>query len=158
MLPSEELRKEIEEKYNINLEQFAWNDELKKQILSTQLDDTIETYASTLEEVYEHGFNIGHCGLTSRYVCRRFDDARLFYGKASLLKKTKAAPNGEHAWTVLNNNLIDTTLMISIPQDKIESLGYTTEKEIAPINARMLSEYDTYDTEFEKQTISTKSK
>ena len=150
MLPSEQLRKEIEEKYNINLEQYAWSDELKKEIFSIELDDTIETQASTLKEIYEHGFNIGHCGLTSRYVCRKFDEANLYYGKANLLINTKAAPNGEHAWTTLNNNLIDTTLMIAIPKDKIQEMGYYTEKQIAPISARMLSEYDTYDTEFEK--------
>ena len=158
MLPSELLRKEIEEKYNINLEQYAWDEKLKQQILNTELDDTIETQATTLKEVYEHGFNIGHCGLTSRYVCRKFDSANLFYGKANLLIGTKAAPNGEHAWTTLNNYIIDTTLMIAIPSDKAKELGYIKEKEIAPVSARILSEYDTYDSEFEKRNTSTKTK
>lgn len=151
MLPSENLRKEIETKYNINLKQYAWPKELKEQILSTKLDDTIETNASSLKEIYEKGFNIGHCGLTSRYVCRKFNDASLFYGKANLLTGTKASPNGEHAWTTINNMLIDTTLMIILPIEKAKELGYTPEKEIAPISARMLSEYDTYDTEFENE-------
>ena len=158
MLPSEILRKEIGTKYNINLEQYAWSDELKKDIFSIELDDTIETQASTLKEIYEHGFNIGHCGLTSRYVCRKFDSANLFYGKANLLIGTKAAPNGEHAWTTLNNYIIDTTLMIAIPSDKAKELGYNPEKEIAPVSARILSEYDTYDSEFEKRNTSTKTK
>ena len=158
MLPSEILRKEIGTKYNINLEQYAWSDELKKDIFSIEWDDTIETQASTLKEIYEHGFNIGHCGLTSRYVCRKFDSANLFYGKANLLIGTKAAPNGEHAWTTLNNYIIDTTLMIAIPSDKAKELGYIKEKEIAPVSARILSEYDTYDSEFEKRNTSTKTK
>ena len=34
--------------------------------------------------------------------------------------------------------------------EKAKELGYTPEKEIAPISARMLSEYDTYDKEFKK--------
>lgn len=151
MLPSEILRNEIEEKHNVDLKKYAWNDNLKQEIFSTPLDDSIETYATTLKEIYEKGFNIGHCGLTSRYICRRFEDATLYYGKAKLLVGTKDSPNGEHAWTILNNNVIDTTLMLCIPKEKAKELGYNVEKEIIPYCARVLSEYDTYDMEFENE-------
>ena len=150
MLPSELLRKQIEEKNNINLEKYSWDKDLKQQIFSIELDNTIETQATNLKEIYEHGFNIGHCGLTSRYICRKFDKAKLFYGKANLLIGTASAPNGEHAWTNIDDFIIDTTLMICIPENLAIELGYTKEKEIAPISARMLSEYDTYDSEFDK--------
>jgi hypothetical protein len=149
MLPSEELRKEISQLYNINLEKFAWSEELKKQILSTKLDEELETNAETLEEIYTLGYNIGHCGLTSRYIAKQFNEAKLFYGKAKLLFGTKSAPNGEHAWTTINDFLIDTTLMLCIPITEIIKLGYITEKEIAHDSARMLSEYDRYDNDFE---------
>lgn len=158
MFPSEILRQEIEEKYNINLSQYAWNEELKQEIFSTELDPTLETHATTLKEIYELGFNIGHCGLTSRYISRQFKDANLYYGKATLLIGTDSSPNGEHAWTILNNHLIDTTLMISIPIEKIKELGYTPEKEIAKICSTILSEYDTYEKEFQKPKIKTKIK
>ena len=149
MLPSEELRKEISQLYNINLEKFAWSEELKKQILSIKLDEDLETNAETLEEIYTLGYNIGHCGLTSRYIAKQFNEAKLFYGKAKLLVGTKSAPNGEHAWTTINNFLIDTTLMLCIPITEIIKLGYITEKQIAHVSARMLSEYDKYDNDFE---------
>ena len=149
MLPSEELRKEISQLYNINLEKFAWSEELKKQILSIKLDEELETNAETLEEIYTLGYNIGHCGLTSRYIAKQFNEAKLFYGKAKLLVGTKSAPNGEHAWTTINDFLIDTTLMLCIPITEIIKLGYITEKEIAHDSARMLSEYDRYDNDFE---------
>lgn len=149
MLPSEELRKEISQLYNINLEKFAWSEELKKQILSIKLDEDLETNAETLEEIYTLGYNIGHCGLTSRYIAKQFNKAKFFYGKAKLLVGTKSAPNGEHAWTTINNFLIDTTLMLCIPITEIIKLGYITEKEIAHDSARMLSEYDRYDNDFE---------
>lgn len=158
MLPSEILRQEIEEKYNINLSQYTWTEDLKQEIFSIELDQNIETQATTLKEIYELGFNIGHCGLTSRYICRKFDNATLFYGNAKLLIGTDSSPNGEHAWTILNDHLIDTTLMISIPTNKIKELGYTKEKEIAPFSARILSEYDTYETEFNKEKIKIKTK
>jgi hypothetical protein len=122
MLPSEELRKEISQLYNINLEKFAWSEELKKQILSIKLDEELETNAETLEEIYTLGYNIGHCGLTSRYVAKQFNEAKLFYGKAKLLVGTKSAPNGEHAWTTINDYLIDTTLMLCIPITEIISI------------------------------------
>ena len=123
MLPSEKLRKEIEETHNLNLEKYAWNAHLKQQIFSIELDDTIETQATNLKEIYEHGFNIGHCGLTSRYICRRFDAAKLFYGKASLLVGTKSSPNGEHAWTNINGLVIDTTLMICMRENLAKELS-----------------------------------
>ena len=158
MLPSEILRQKIEEKYNIDLSQYTWTNDLKQEIFSIELDQNIETQATTLKEIYELGFNIGHCGLTSRYICRKFDNATLFYGNAKLLIGTDSSPNGEHAWTILNNHLIDTTLMISIPIEKIKELGYTPEKEIAKICSTILSEYDTYEKEFQKQKIKTKIK
>ena len=40
--------------------------------------------------------------------------------------------------------------MISIPINKINELGYITESEIAPLSARVLSEYDTYEIEFKR--------
>ena len=72
MLPSEELRQSIEETYNIDLKQYAWREDFKEQVFSTKLDKTLETHANTLQDVYQMGFNIGHCGLTSRYICRQF--------------------------------------------------------------------------------------
>lgn len=158
MLPSEELRLEIEKKYGIDLKQYAWSEELKQQIFSIPLDKSLETNADTLGEIYSHGFNIGHCGLTSRYIARGFSKANLYYGKAALLVGTKSAPNGEHAWTILNDQIIDTTLMISIPTSIAKTLGYIQEKEIAPISARMLSEYEVYDNEFKLDQLNEKYK
>ena len=158
MLPSEKLRNEISELYNIDLEQYAWSEELKQQIFSTKLDKDLESNADTLEDIYTVGYNIGHCGLTSRYVARQFNEAKLFYGKAKLLVGTKSAPNGEHAWTTINNFLIDTTLMICIPITEITKLGYIQEKEITHVNARLLSEYDRYDNDFENNYRKKKQK
>ena len=54
-----------------------------------ELDEYLEENAKTLGEVYEKGFNIGHCGLTSRYIARRFEEANMYCGKAKLLVGTK---------------------------------------------------------------------
>lgn len=149
MLPSEILRQEISKKYNVNLERYAWNEEFQKIIFSIELDDYLEKNAKSLEEIYRNGFNIGYCGLTSRYIARGFEEAELCYGKAKLLVGTKKAPNGEHAWTIINGNLIDSTLMIFLPIEIAKELGYKEEKRIAHSSARMLSEYDIYDVEFD---------
>ena len=82
-----------------------------------------------------------------------FDNARLYYGKAKLLVGTPSSPNGEHSWSTLDGYLIDTTLMISFPEERRVELGYITEKEIAPQSARILSEYDTYENELSYQYI-----
>jgi hypothetical protein len=150
MLPSEELRQSIQETYNIDLNKYAWSEEFKQQVLSTKLDKVLESHADTLQDVYQMGFNIGHCGLTSRYICRQFKEATLFYGTASLLIGTPSSPNGEHAWTTINGYLIDSTLMICIPLSEATQLGYIPEKNIAHDSARMLSEYDLYDMEYRR--------
>lgn len=151
MLPSEILRNEISKKYNINLEMYAWSEEFKQQVFSTPLDELLEKNASTLEEIYQKGFNIGNCGLTSRYIARRFDEAELFYGCAKLLIGTKNAEKGNHAWTVINDYIIDSTLMLCIPITEAKQLGYTPIKQIAHENARMLSEFNTYDNEYKSE-------
>lgn len=148
MLPSEKLRLLISKTYNIDLEKYAWPEELKNTIFSTPLDKDLETNANTLGEIYEHGFNIGHCGLTSRYVCRKFNNALLHYGTSSLLIGTKNSPNGEHAWTTINDVLIDTTLMICFPIDKATDLGYKLDRTISRESATLLSEYDLFDNDF----------
>lgn len=158
MLPSEELRYQISKQYNIDLELFKWNEDFTKEVLSIPLDPALESYANTLSEIYKHGFNIGHCGLTSRYLARQFNEATLYYGNARLLMGTKNSPNGEHAWITINGYLIDSTLMICIPTSMADEYGYTPEKEIASDSARMLSEYDLFEHEYKEhqQTLTHK--
>ena len=153
MLPSEVLREVISKKYNINLEKYAWKEEFKKLVFSIKLDNDLETNATTLGEIYSEGFNIGHCGLTSRYIARGFEEAELYFGKAKLLIGTKKSPNGEHAWTIINDYLIDSTLMICIPKSHMEDLGYKCEKHLEHSCARLLSEYDVYDHEYEVKKL-----
>ena len=147
MLPSEKLRKLIEKIYQIDLEKYAWSEEFKKHIFSINLDELYEKYVKTMEEVYKCGYNIGHCGLTSRYLAINLKDALLHYGTCAILKGTKCSLNGNHAWITLDNVLIDTTLMLIIPLDKINEYGYTSNKIIAKESACILSEYDTFSKE-----------
>ena len=156
MLPSEQLRRKVSQEHEINLEQYKWCEELTSQILEIKLDKELEPSADTLREIYSQGFNIGHCGLTSRYVVRTFEGAKLYYGKSKLLVGTEASPDGEHAWSILDQSLIDTTLMLCVPIEKIEELGYIPEKEISEISAKYLSEYDVYDVEYQKNKIKQK--
>lgn len=149
MLPSEKLRLLISKQYKIDLDKYAWPEEFKNAIFSIELDTSLESNATRLKEIYERGFNIGHCGLTSRYLCINFD-ATLQYGTCNILKGTKSAPNGEHAWTIINNLLIDTTLMICIPLDKMQEFGYIPTNTIAKESSRMLSEYDIFDNEYKE--------
>ena len=149
MIPSDALRKEISKNHGIDLDQYAWPEDFKKHIFSIKLDKDLEVNADTLEDIYIHGFNIGRCGLTSRYITREFENACLYYGKAKLLVGTKNSPDGEHAWTCINDLLIDSTLMICIPESKAKDFGYIPQKKIAYDSARMLSEFDVFDREFE---------
>lgn len=149
MLPSEKLRLLISKTYDINLEQYAWPESLKTSFLSVKLDEDYETDISTMQEVYSKGFNIGHCGLTSRYFSINFEESMLHYGTCELLKGTKSSIDGNHAWITLNETLIDTTLMIIIPLSKAKELGYSTLRTIAKESSKVLPEYDTFSSEFQ---------
>ena len=94
------------------------------------------------------GFNIGNCGLTSRYIAIKFEEAELYYGIATLLIGTKNSKHGNHAWTVINGYVIDSTLMLCIPLNIAAALGYIPEKQIEHNCARLLSEYNTYENEY----------
>ena len=50
MLPSEELRKDIAKKYNVDLEQYAWPEQLRNIIFSIPLDECLEENAKNLGE------------------------------------------------------------------------------------------------------------
>ncbi len=148
MLPSEELRNNISQIMNVDLNRYAWNEEFKNFIFSFKLDKDYEDSVKYLEEAFTLGLNIGHCGLTSRYVAMNIPKTDLYYGKFLPLAGTKNSKNGNHAWTVCGEYLIDTTLMIAIKVDEAKKLGYIFERKIDPESARILSEYDTFSNEF----------
>ena len=70
MIPSVVLRKIISQIYTLNLNEYAWNKELVKDIFSIKFDDAKKTM--TLEEVYKNGCNIGNCLLTSFIIQTKF--------------------------------------------------------------------------------------
>lgn len=150
MLPSEKLRKLISKIYNIDLEVYAWPQDLKDFIFSISLDSDYENDIISMQEVYNKGFNIGHCGLTSRYLAINFEDSFVHIGKCTLLKGTKASLDGNHAWIIINNYLIDPTLMLCIPLEKINELGYSSQKVLAKESACTLPEYDTFSSELQR--------
>lgn len=147
MLPSEKLRLIISKTYNLDLETYAWPNDLRDFIMSIRLDKTIEDTLDTLFEVYSNGLNIGHCGLTSRYFIRNLDNASLYYGISKLLVGTKNSLDGNHAWVVQNGYIIDPTLMIYVPLGKLSELGYSVDKMVARGADAILSDYDTYENE-----------
>ncbi len=150
MLPSEELRNTISKMINIDLNYYAWNEEFKNFVFSFKLDKLYEDELRYFEEAFLYGLNIGHCGLASRYIAQNIPRVDLYYGKFMPLAGTKNSPNGNHAWTVCGEYVIDTTLMIALPIDKAKELGYIFERKIDPESAKELSEYDTFSNEFRR--------
>ncbi len=148
MLPSEELRNKISEIIDIDLNRYAWNEEFKNFVFNFKLDKLYEDELNYLEEAFLYGLNIGHCGLTSRYIALNIPKVDLYYGTFLPLAGTKNSKNGNHAWTVCGEYLIDTTLMTVLKVDEAKELGYIFERKIAPESARELSEYDTFSMEF----------
>ena len=61
MLPSEDLRVIISERIGIDLNQYAWDEQLKTFIFAIELNKDFEDKVSRLDEVFKLGLNIGHC-------------------------------------------------------------------------------------------------
>lgn len=149
MIPSEKLRMIIEEKTGLPLSKFAWDDELKHRIFSIQTDKDLEQHVHNLEEAYINGFNIGHCGTTSRYFSIAFKDARMHFGTLSIIAGSKSSTSGGHAWVEMDGFLLDPSLMILLPTNLKEEFGYKTAKIIAKDSSKMLSEYDLFEHEYQ---------
>lgn len=140
---SDELRIKICKQHSINLEQYVWDNELNNYLMNIQLSPD-EDLIKTMAEVYELGFNIGYCKLTSRYFAIALPKAKLAYGVLPMLKGTKRSPNGGHAWIIHNGFYIDPSLRIIIPEEIATNIGYTIEKILADSSARIIPEYDLY--------------
>jgi hypothetical protein len=65
MIPSEKLRFEISNEMKHDLTRFAWGRDLKNFIYGIDLSQNLENGVMTMEQVYEQGLNVGHCGLAS---------------------------------------------------------------------------------------------
>lgn len=144
MIPSENLRALLEEAYHLPLSDYAWNDDLKHLIFSIKCDPFIEDKVSTLGDAYRFGFNIGHCGTTSRYFSINFDKALMHVGYVDMLCGTKSSTNGGHAWVEYDEYVLDPSLMIFFPVSKKEEFGYHTKNILAKSASCILSEYDTF--------------
>lgn len=147
MLPSENLREIISQKININLNRYAWNKDFKEFIFKMTLNEDYEKDVHYLKEVFTYGLNIGHCGLTARYIVMHIPSAELYYGKFLPLAGTKNSPNGTHVWIVFENYVIDTSLMLILTTEEAKELGYIFEKKISPSSIKHLSEYELFSNE-----------
>ena len=150
MLPSEKLRTIVEEKCNLPLSDFAWDSEMKMRIFSIPTESGFEPHCPTLFQAYANGFNIGHCGTTSRYFSRAFPASRMHVGIMKYLAGTKHSTNGAHAWVEMDGMLLDPTLMILLPTSLKEEFGYITDRILAKDSSTILSEYDLFEHEFIK--------
>jgi hypothetical protein len=148
MLPSEKLREIISKKINVDLNKYAWNYDFKTFVFSLSLDEDYEREVHSLDEVFTYGLNIGHCGLTARYLVINIPYTDLYYGKFPPLAGTKNSSRGNHAWAVCNDFVIDTTLMIILPVEKAKEIGYIFEKKISSESSKCLSEYELFSNEY----------
>lgn len=130
MIPSIVLQSIISKNHKLNLKKLAWSKELQDRIFDIKFKDT--NYILSLKTVFEHGYNIGNCLLTSYYVSQVFENAKICTGMVKILKGTKNTLNGEHVWIETDTDLIDTTLMIIIPKSHKYFKLYNKESNIIP--------------------------
>ncbi len=126
MIPSKKLRRLISKKNKIQLEDFSWEKELEKKVFKILFEDM------TLKDIFENGYNIGNCLLTSSCIFSLLDNASICSGKVEILKGTKNSINGDHVWIETDEYIIDTTLMVKIPINSIYSKYYNKEYTISP--------------------------
>lgn len=130
-------------------EDFEYKD--GKSLLQKTKDINIESY-SNMYEFFERGEHIGNCGRTSRFMGILFENPQFHTGKMSALTGTKNCDNGIHAWieTKINNKtyIIDTSMMIVIPLELKEKIGYEDTKRTYGKDELVL--YDMYFNHYEE--------
>ena len=131
MIPSEKLRKIISKMRKVNLEDFKWDESLKKSVFKLKYLNVNKEIG--LREVFKNGYNIGNCTITAYCVSKLFDRSSICTGKVEILKGTKNSENGEHVWVETYDFIIDTTLMIKVPLDSIIAQYYHKEDTITPL-------------------------
>jgi hypothetical protein len=123
-------------------EDFMYNE--NETLLEATKKVNVETYSS-LYEYFKTGEHIGNCGTTSKLIGIMFNNPNyIVKGNSILLKGSENSPNGEHSWieAKINNSeyIIDTSLLLVIPKELEEKLGY---KAIKKVNKEdMLKYYD----------------
>lgn len=98
-----------------------------KTLLEELKDINVCSY-SNMYEYFQRGEHIGTCMNTSRLMGVIFKNPLFYKGYADCLIGTKNCLNGIHAWieTEINNKnyVVDTSMMLVIPADLKEELGY----------------------------------
>ncbi len=130
MVPSKVLRLIISKNHKIKLKNFAWTKKFELKIFSIEFKDGRDSYM--LETIFKDGYNIGNCLLTAYYVSTVLENSLICTGKVEILKGTKNSPNGDHVWLETENEIIDTTLMITIPKNHSYSRFYHKDSKIEP--------------------------
>ena len=145
---------------HVDLEKYVWDKELRDFVFGIQLNLEYEDEISTMQEVYEGGYNEGHCGLTSRYLAINDDSIELpsRNSTCSLLKGTAGSDDGNHCWCFKDDYIIDTTLMIKIPIELAKKIGYSWDGKLYHNSSRYLSGNDTYSIEVRKRRNDDKHK
>lgn len=124
MLPSEILRYNISKELGYDLTRFAWRRDLRKEILGANLDLDLETYFPTLEDIFAQGLNVNSNILTCKYISRCLPDAQVCIGFFTPVAGYGCSMRGEHAWLIMDECVIDPTLMVEIPIDVAKCIGY----------------------------------
>ena len=114
MIPSKFLRLIISRNHKINLKEFSWTKEFETAVFHMDFYD--DWHKISLKAIFNDGYNIGNCLLTSYYVSKAIEDSLICTGKVEILKGTKNSPNGDHVWVENEDYIIDTTLMIKLPK------------------------------------------
>ncbi len=85
----------------------------------------------TFEKVLKKGLNYGRCGLFAKLYSNKFllgQEHTYHQGVCKNIVGSKNSDDGNHAWIEFNDKLIDTSLMIIMPLEYKQELGYKTYK------------------------------
>lgn len=134
-----------------------YQDEDGKNLIQKMKDINVSTYSS-MYEYFVRGEHIGRCGITSKLYGIAFENPIYHIGQCISLIGTKGCTkdNPSHAWLEVKLNgkeyIIDTSLLVIVPIELKENLGYKDIKK--PFSKKELMEYaDENDTFYEHYNI-----
>lgn len=109
----------------------GFSNDLWEKIKSQNMRD-IDSFTT----IFKEGINIGGCTKVSEQLSYSFPYCYLCGGILGILKGTRNCPDGRHSWILVDNKIIDTTLMLIIDEDYAKNFGYIETNRYDPsINA-----------------------
>ena len=136
---NQEFRAVLDKCFQLGHIRFFGEEEFEKMQMQNYVSPTSD--ATTLEDIFILGYNIGDCKGMSYQLSYSYNDVDIVTGTNKFLIGTKNAEHGGHLWLETKTEIIDTSLMLVISVKLKQEMGYDEEYRITASDLRKSTMY-----------------